>query len=217
MRPENVAIIRDCAAINRLDLRFAATHVRSPEYSPEAPSAVGGVLSTPGRSTSQKPVAASFMDPVPGSRSLAVREAWTPRAGALFASAIACVVLPRLLWLCLRDFFLISSPRFCFRDVARASVSALTAPTNVGRKRILLSSEWISFRDAAIFIAEARPELKGRLTLNADSFPLVGKTLIDNTRAKEVLGIKEFIPWKQTLLDTVDDLLKLEKEWAEQK
>ena len=124
LRPENVAIIPDCAAINRLDLRFAATHVRSPEYSPEAPSAVGGVLSTPGRSTSQKPVAASFTDPVPGSRSPAVREAWTPRAGALFASAIACVVLPRLLWLCLRDFFLISSPRFCFRDVARASVIA---------------------------------------------------------------------------------------------
>ncbi|KAI5894940.1 uncharacterized protein SCHCODRAFT_02480891, partial [Schizophyllum commune H4-8] len=124
---KNMAIIPDCAAINRLDLRLAATHVRSPEYSPEASSAVGGVLSTPGRSTSQKPVAASFTDPVPGSRSLAVREAWRPRAGALrrnFASAIACVVLPRLLCLCLRGFFLISSPRFCFRDVARASAIA---------------------------------------------------------------------------------------------
>ena len=160
MRPENMAVIPDCAAINRLDLRLAATHVRSPEYSPEAPSAVGGVLSTPGRSTSQKPVAASFTDPVPGSRSLAVREAWTPRAGALFASAIACVVLPRLLWLCLRDFFLIFSPRSCFRDVARASVIASSSRC---RQSCRHRRELASARSVACAVrsglqsAEARP------------------------------------------------------------
>lgn len=40
---------------------------------------------------------------------------------------------------------------------------------------------------------------------------------IDTTVAKEELGLKEFITWQKTLLDTVDSLLELEKKWAEAK
>lgn len=36
---------------------------------------------------------------------------------------------------------------------------------------------------------------------------------IDTTVAKEVLGLKEFITWQQSLSDTVDSLLELEKKW----
>lgn len=104
------------------------------------------------------------------------------------------------------------------RDVARGLVGALTSPpsSEVGKKRILISGEWFSFRDAVALLAEVRPELKDRLTIHADTFPPNGRTLIDNTRAKEVLGLQSITPWKETVVDTVDSLLKLEKEWINQ-
>lgn len=102
------------------------------------------------------------------------------------------------------------------RDVAQALVGALISPSNIGRKRVLISGEWFCFKDAAEWIAEARPELKDRLTVNADKFPPAGKTLIDNTRAKEILGIQRITPWRETVLAAVDDLLRVEKNWIQQ-
>ena len=40
---------------------------------------------------------------------------------------------------------------------------------------------------------------------------------LDTTVAREELGLKEFIPWQTTLLDSVDSLLELEKRWAKTK
>ncbi|OBZ70868.1 hypothetical protein A0H81_09122 [Grifola frondosa] len=82
------------------------------------------------------------------------------------------------------------------------------------RKRILMSGEWFSFKDAVEYIAEVRPELRDRLAVDARSAPATPQTSIDNTRAREVLGLKEMVPWRDTVLAAVDDLIKLEKEWA---
>ncbi|KAL4243870.1 NAD(P)-binding domain superfamily protein [Abortiporus biennis] len=100
------------------------------------------------------------------------------------------------------------------RDVAQAAVNALTAPpaSKVGRKRIPLSGEWFSFKDAAKYVAEVRPELKNRISEQAKKAPPVSESQIDNSRAREILRI-ELTPWKKTVIDAVDDLLELEKEW----
>ncbi|KAI0072519.1 hypothetical protein K474DRAFT_1667763 [Panus rudis PR-1116 ss-1] len=52
------------------------------------------------------------------------------------------------------------------RDVAKALVAALKAPTTsqVGRKRIPLSGEWFSGKEAIEYLAKVRPQLKDRLS-----------------------------------------------------
>lgn len=68
------------------------------------------------------------------------------------------------------------------------------------------------------YLLEARPALKDRLVPLSTAKPPKGSMAsIDTTVAKEELGLKEFITWQKTLLDTVDSLLELEKKWAEAK
>lgn len=100
------------------------------------------------------------------------------------------------------------------RDVAKALVLGLKAPpaSQVGRKRILLSGEWFSAKDAVELIASARPELRNRLAKAVFNAPPVPKCTLDLSRAKEVLGL-EFTDWKDTVLAAVDDLVKLEAQW----
>jgi len=102
------------------------------------------------------------------------------------------------------------------RDVARACVAALTSPktSEVGRKRIPLTGEWFNLRDAAEHIAKLRPELRDRINKAAFDAPPAAKCWIDNSRAKEVLGIQEVTPWRESLIAAVDSLIELEKEWA---
>ncbi|KAL4249503.1 NAD(P)-binding domain superfamily protein [Abortiporus biennis] len=100
------------------------------------------------------------------------------------------------------------------RDVAQALVNALQSPpaSQVGRKRIPLSGEWFSFKDAVAYIVEVRPELKNRISEKAKTAPPVPETQIDTTRAREVLGV-EFTAWRKTVIDTIDSLVELEKDW----
>ncbi|EED78761.1 predicted protein [Postia placenta Mad-698-R] len=81
------------------------------------------------------------------------------------------------------------------RDVARAMISALSAPHYEPRKRLLISGEWFSWREAADHIAS----------------PVA--TLMDTKRARELLAI-EFTPWKTTITDAVDSLLEAEELWS---
>lgn len=87
------------------------------------------------------------------------------------------------------------------RDVTAAQVAGIKTP---GRNRVLLAGEWFEVKDAVDHIAVARPELADRLT----------NAVIDNTRAVEVLGV-QVISWKEMIVDTIDSLVKLEKEWQE--
>lgn len=96
------------------------------------------------------------------------------------------------------------------KDVAAALVAGIRTP---GRNRILLAGEWFEIKDAVEHIASVRPELKNRL-MNPGG-PTHPKIMIDNTRAYEILGIEPVSSWKDNVIETIDFLVKLEKEWVE--
>lgn len=101
------------------------------------------------------------------------------------------------------------------RDVARTHVEALFAsPTaQVGRKRFLVSGEWHHPREIADLIIRERPAFANRINKNVDSAPHMGQVVF-NDRVNELLGFK-LIPWKQTILDSTDQIAALEKFWAD--
>jgi len=107
------------------------------------------------------------------------------------------------------------SPYFVdVRDTARALVAALASPptSEVGRKRISLSSEWVQPLDIIALITKERPALADRLNKSFKSAPSGISMVTDNKRLKEVLGL-EVTPWQKTILDGVDALIALEENW----
>jgi hypothetical protein len=76
---------------------------------------------------------------------------------------------------------------------------------------VLLSGEWYYLKEAVDYIASVRPELRGRLA----SLEPTGQTepMIDSARAIEFLGLPGIRKWKDTVIETVDYTLVLEKEW----
>lgn len=101
------------------------------------------------------------------------------------------------------------------RDAAKAHILALTAPptSEVGQKRLVIAGFQLSWKDAVEYLNEARPELKGRLP-DASEAQKMTIASTDVSRARDVLGLKEYVGWKKTVEDTVDTLLAVEKSWA---
>jgi nucleoside-diphosphate-sugar epimerase len=102
------------------------------------------------------------------------------------------------------------------RDVARAHVLALKVPPSADEpKRFILTSSSFTKKEAIEFIAQARPELKGRLPVITGKEPPVPPFVTFDTSATEnILGLKNYVKWQDTVLDTIDDLLRVEKELA---
>ena len=102
------------------------------------------------------------------------------------------------------------------RDVARAHVLALKVPSSADEpKRFILSSSRFTWKEAVELIAQARPELKGRLPVITGKEPPVPPFAIFDTSATEnILGLRDYVKWQDTVLDTIDDLLRVEKELA---
>ena len=101
------------------------------------------------------------------------------------------------------------------RDVARAHVLALKVPPSDEVKRFILSSSTFTWKDAIEVIAEARPELKGRLpAITGKEAPLPPVAILDTSVTENILGLKNYVKWQDTVLDTIDDLLRVEKEVA---
>ncbi|KAI0063490.1 NAD-P-binding protein [Artomyces pyxidatus] len=104
------------------------------------------------------------------------------------------------------------------RDVARAHVLALEAgPDPSGEhKRILLSGEWFDYGDAVRYIWEKRPELKDRTVDPADAPKFPTGDVVDISKAQNILGWKkeDLHTWHDMILEAVDSVLALEKEWA---
>lgn len=96
------------------------------------------------------------------------------------------------------------------RDVAEAQVAGIRTP---GNHRVLIGSpEWYNLKDVVNYLATARPELKDRL-----ANPLVVRRavpVLDNARVVNILGVS-ITPWRKTVEDGLDSLLKVEKEWKE--
>lgn len=105
------------------------------------------------------------------------------------------------------------------RDVARMHVEALSSPleSSIGRKRLPIGSPYdCNYKEAVQFVADAHPELKDRLVdaNTAHQFP-IDKLPVDLKRVEDVTGVKvdSYRTWKETVLDTIDSLLVLEKGW----
>jgi len=79
--------------------------------------------------------------------------------------------------------------------------------------RLLLTGEWFDWSDATKYITATRPELAPRLITVAPSGQ--NRPILDSKKALEVLGIT-LTPWKKTVDEGLDVLLKLEKDWSEQ-
>lgn len=108
-----------------------------------------------------------------------------------------------------------SHPVDC-RDVAKAVVASLTAPptSQVGRKWTLVNGHWFNGRNAVEIIARHRRELKPRLSRHALAEEPPGEHYpADRSRAREVLGIAEYIAWEETVFGPLDSVVKLQDEW----
>jgi nucleoside-diphosphate-sugar epimerase len=101
------------------------------------------------------------------------------------------------------------------RDVARAHVLALKVPPSDTLKRFILHSSTFTWKEAIELLSEARPELKGRLPVITGKEPAVAPfATVDISATEAVLELKDYVKWQDTILDTIDNLLRLEKELA---
>ncbi|KAI0333881.1 NAD-P-binding protein [Cubamyces sp. BRFM 1775] len=112
-------------------------------------------------------------------------------------------------------------PYYCnVRDVARAHVLALQLPklsaeADVRDKRFIVAGPGaLLWEDAVKVLQDKRTALKDRLPTLENAPPLPGPlSKVDTTRAREVLGMKDYVGWEDTLLETIDALLEVEKSW----
>jgi nucleoside-diphosphate-sugar epimerase len=107
----------------------------------------------------------------------------------------------------------VDTPALGFVDVRDVAIALVKGQKTPGKHRIVFRGEWFAFEEAIEYIASIRPELKGRL---ATASPTTQKnSIVDNSKAALVLGLTPR-PWKESVRDGVDDLLKLEKSWIAQ-
>ncbi|THH18976.1 hypothetical protein EW146_g2120 [Bondarzewia mesenterica] len=98
-------------------------------------------------------------------------------------------------------------------DAARAHVLALSAPPDtLKRKRVIVMSGYGLWREAVVLLRASRPELSTRLPMltGAEADP-EAYARFDGSSAEKVLGMRVFKGWKETIEETVDDLLRMEK------
>ena len=102
------------------------------------------------------------------------------------------------------------------RDIARAHVLALKVPPNRDApKRFVVSPNTFTWKEAVEFLGQARPELKGRLPVVTGKGPAVPPfARLDTSATETILGLKSYVKWQDTVLDAIDDLLRIEKELA---
>ncbi|KDR81187.1 hypothetical protein GALMADRAFT_1123520 [Galerina marginata CBS 339.88] len=101
------------------------------------------------------------------------------------------------------------------RDVAKAHIVALEA-TNLpaDKKRFIINAGTRTWKQIAEHLKSVKPEVKDRIISLDEATPLPGPSSdLDSTRARELLGVADYIPLEKTLDDTVNDLLMLEKAW----
>lgn len=115
-------------------------------------------------------------------------------------------------------------PLFCHaRDVGNAHVLALSHLPQSAGHRYLLHGDTFTWAMAVHHLASVRPALKSRLPKGWEKSDPNAKqptqehfAQLDTTKAKELLGMRDFKDWKTTLEECVDDLLELENRagWA---
>ncbi|SCV68368.1 BQ2448_489 [Microbotryum intermedium] len=110
-------------------------------------------------------------------------------------------------------------PLFCHvEDVARAHVLAIEHLPKVDQQRFLLCGGGFTWEEAILHLEKVRPDLASRLPKlpkEEDRADLKAGPLakLDCSPAKELLGIDRFKTWQETLEETIDRLVELEKQW----
>lgn len=108
------------------------------------------------------------------------------------------------------------APFYCdVRDVAVAHVLSLKAnPIPNEKKRLLVTGGTFTWKEAVEYLSVARPDLKGRLPSLDTAKALPGPlSTTDVSPAKTIIGLQDYIPWQKCVIDTLDALLAVEKEW----
>jgi len=107
----------------------------------------------------------------------------------------------------------VNTPVVGFADVRDVAIGLVKGQKTPGKHRIIFGGEWFTFKEAIDYIAEIHPELKDRL---ATASPTTQKnSYLDISGAALVLGLTPR-SWKESIRDTVEDLLKLERSWIAQ-
>lgn len=107
----------------------------------------------------------------------------------------------------------VDTPASGFVDVRDVAIGLVKGQKTQGRHRIIFGGQWFTYEEAIDYIAEIHPELKHRL---ATANPTIHKkSRLDISKAELVLNLKPR-PWKESVHDAVEDLLKLEKSWIAQ-
>jgi hypothetical protein len=106
--------------------------------------------------------------------------------------------------------------------VAKAHVLAVKAPKSsepgIGRKRILFASIYdFDFPVTLEMIKTKRPGLKDRLLTAPPPEQPFKKIPFDTNRVQQVLGLDQddYTSFEDTILGSIDSILRVEKEWAE--
>ncbi|KAK7039247.1 Glycine-rich RNA-binding protein 2, mitochondrial [Paramarasmius palmivorus] len=101
------------------------------------------------------------------------------------------------------------------RDIAKAHVLALRAPrpSNGQDKRFFVNGKIFTWEEVVRIIRKERPELSARLPSEGAVCPVPQtKAPTDDSFVKEVLGLTEFVPWRKTVLDTIDAIDAIEEK-----
>jgi nucleoside-diphosphate-sugar epimerase len=117
------------------------------------------------------------------------------------------------------DWWLFAPGGTDVRDIARAHVLALNSKpaSEVGKKRFMLiapDSIPSSWSQVIQLIEQERPSLKGRLYLPLNASDSDIQFEIPRKGLYEAIGFgeKDYRPWKETVLDTIDYIVDLEKK-----
>jgi hypothetical protein len=93
-------------------------------------------------------------------------------------------------------------------DVAADLIAGLNAP---GRSRNIVAAPWFDLTEAVAYVREIHPELKDELPKLTATSQKESPYVIEPSLKR--LGFK-VTPWKETVRDTVESLLQIEKEWV---
>ena len=100
-------------------------------------------------------------------------------------------------------------------DAAKAHVLALAAPPSTMPKRIIVNGGSVTWKQATQYLAETRPDLKDRLpVITGDEKDPEVWAKFDTSSAERIIGLKDYINWKETISSTIDDILKREKTFG---
>jgi len=103
-------------------------------------------------------------------------------------------------------------------DVARAHVAALRVGPLDRRKLVLLVAGYVLWPEVVAHLSEAMPGIRERLpSLAGGPAPRQVSSFarFETRNAREILGIEEYMGWKEAIGDAVKDMLKVESRMTD--